>query len=122
MTMTSFANPSFAIKLGSNLPPIERVALYTDGTPVDLTAATLEFRFQLVDNDGQLDSSAAAQSGPATVVDGAAGSWSYDWSVAPASAGVYAGELGISVGSGAGSITVPFGSYIYFEAVAAVST
>ena len=120
MSGSSFANPSFAIKLGSSLPPIERFALYTDGTPIDLTGATVEFRFQLVDNDGKLDSSAIGQSGPAVVVDGTAGAWSYSWSVAPASAGVYAGELGIVPASGLGSLTVPFGSYIFFEAVDSV--
>ena len=119
MSGSSFANPSFRIKLGSSLPPLEREALYDDGSPIDLSGAVLEFRFQLVDNDGQLDSSATAQSGPAAIVPGTIGFWSYDWSVAPASAGVYAGELGITLPGG--SITYPFGTYIFFEATAAVS-
>ena len=119
MSGSSFANPSFGIKLGSTLPELLREAIYTDGTPIDLTGAALEFRFQLVDNDGQLDSTATAQSGPAAAVPGTVGFWVYDWSTAPAVAGVYAGELGIALP--AGGISYPFGGYIFFEVLAAVS-
>jgi len=114
--MSSSTNPTWWLKLGDNLPPIQRIASLPSGEVVDLTATTLEFRWQLVDNDGVPVSTSLPAAFPASVIDATNGVWQYDWALgAPASAGVYAAELRISFGGGAGILTLPENTYLFFE-------
>jgi len=119
--MSSAVNPSWWIKLGDNLPPLQRVATLPDGTIVDLTATTLEFRWQLVDNDGVPLSTAPVEVGVAAIVDAINGAWLYNWTPSPSAAGTYAAELQISFAGGAGSMTLPENGWWYFEVIADLS-
>ncbi len=116
--MSSAVNPSWSIKLGDNLPPLQRVATLPDGTIVNLTGTTLEFRWQLVDNDGIPISTAPVESGVATIVDAINGVWLYNWTPSPSVAGMYASELQISFAGGAGLMTLPESTYLFFEVLA----
>jgi len=91
--MNTAVNPSWWLKLGDNIPPLERTATLPDGSIVDLTATVLELRWQLVDNDGVPLSTAPVETGVPAIIDAVAGEWLYNWTPAPSAAGVYAASL-----------------------------
>ena len=117
--MNTAVNPSWWLKLGDNLPPLQRISTLPNGAVINLTATTLAFRWQLVDNDGVPLSTAIPESHVADIIDAANGLWQYDWAIgAPAVAGVYAAELRITFGGGAGTLTLPENGWWYFEVIA----
>jgi len=116
--MNTAVNPSWWLKLGDNIPPLERTATLPDGSIVDLTATVLELRWQLVDNDGVPLSTAPVETGVPAIVDAVAGEGLYNWTPAPSAAGVYAAELRITFGGGAGTLTLPENGWWYFEVIA----
>lgn len=108
--------PDFRMKLGDTGPLLERIAAFTDSTIQNLTGATLAFRFQLVDQNGDPDPAATPSSFAAVIVVAATGAWSYDWtSGAPTAVGMYGGELRVTIG--ALIQTFPQSEYMYFEIV-----
>lgn len=65
--------PDFSIKRNDLLPPITATLTYSDGTPVDVTGATVRFFMSA------LTGGTAKVSGAATIVSGTDGEVQYAW-------------------------------------------
>lgn len=100
------------LKKGDTLPTISATLTGDDGTALDLSGSTVEFRFRHVDGG-------TPTTGSATVVNAADGKVKYDWSAGDTDdAGYYIGEWIVTTGSEV--LTAPGDSYVTFEIVETV--
>lgn len=99
----------FFLKTGDTQPSIRRKLISkTDGTPIDLTLATV--KFLMMDSDGNVKVNAAA-----VIEDALGGVVRYDWVAADTTtAGTFDAEFQISFPSG-GIFTMPSDGYIVVE-------
>jgi hypothetical protein len=89
----------FYIKKGDRLPALERTLLYSDGTAINLTGATVKFVFKK-------PGSASAVIGNATVEDAATGAVKYEWGASDTETkGIMTGEWEVTFPGG--KMTVP---------------
>ena len=98
---------TFTIKRGDLLPPITIAATYSDGTVIDLTAATTpKFMMRLA---SAADLSTPKVNATATIVDGPGGTIRYSWAGTDTdTAGLYTAEFEVTLGGK--KLTVPSAS------------
>lgn len=85
------------MKVGDRLPAIDRVLYKPDGTPQDLTGATVQFKFQLAPVNG--GAAGTVKGGSCTVLNVAGGQVRYSWAAGDTSvAGVYRAEFIATIG------------------------
>lgn len=83
----------FYLKKGDTLPRISATLKNSDGTPVNLTGATVKFRMRAPGGPLKVD-------GAAVVVDAAAGKVRYDWTGADTNTeGLFHAEWPVTFGS-----------------------
>lgn len=106
--------PDFYLKQGDRLPVMAATLTTSDGSAIDLTAATVNFIYQA--SDGL--TAAVVGAGTVTITDATAGEVEYAWSAADAAldAGTYNAEFEAQIGGL--RITAPNNGYIEFEVVA----
>lgn len=98
------------LKKGDDLPEIEATLTGSDGTAVDLTGSSVQFRFRNADGGD-------ATTGSATVIDAEAGKVKYDWQdQETAEVGDYVGEWVVTTGGGL-VLTFPGDKFITFEII-----
>ncbi len=109
MSIKGASQYQYFIKEGDLEPPIEAYLQYADGTAINVTGKTVNFKWRLRDND-----LATLNSGAATVVDGPTGHVKYDWQTAETNVpGAYYGEFEVTISAGR-TITFPNTGYIDF--------
>lgn len=96
---------TYYMKVGDRLPLLRSQLLDGDGNPINLAAATVQFRMRLQGGSG------LKVNQPATVVDAANGIVQYSWAAIDTNtAGTYEGEFAVTIGGL--PMTVPANSHV----------